>query len=101
MSKSYIEKSIPVLDDLIVPGKTNRTPHKPDSAPEKPKINPDSHHLEDNSPVQNNSRSAFEATVEAIVTEILHRHMENARIEITHRVLTELRSRLSVNSNSR
>lgn len=40
------------------------------------------------------SRSAFEATIETLVGEILNRHMQNAREEITRAVLTEVRARL-------
>lgn len=39
-------------------------------------------------------RSAFEVAVEAMVAEILNRHMARAREEITRSVLAEVRSRL-------
>jgi hypothetical protein len=44
---------------------------------------------------QARARSAFEVTVEAMVAEILNRHMASARDEITRSVLAEVRARLS------
>jgi hypothetical protein len=46
---------------------------------------------------QARSRSAFEVTVEAMVAEILNRHMASARDEITRSVLAEVRARLAGN----
>ncbi|MBA2408531.1 MAG: hypothetical protein H0V62_01710 [Gammaproteobacteria bacterium] len=40
------------------------------------------------------SRSTVETTIEAMIGEILNRHMQNAHKEITRAVLTEVRARL-------
>lgn len=46
-------------------------------------------------------RSPFEISIEAMVAEILNRHMANARDEITRSVLTEVRARLTGGSRDK
>ena len=99
MSDKLNEKSIPTLDELVVPGRTGiRT---------KQTVNDDTHVFRGTPktnvpepPDNDEPRSAFKATIEAIVTEILHRHMEQARVEIIRKIVDEVRSRLKHTSNA-
>jgi hypothetical protein len=46
------------------------------------------------------TRSAFEVAIEAMVSEILNRHIASAREEITSSVLAEVRTRLAGSSRA-
>ncbi len=98
MSDKPDEKSIPTLDELVVSGRTdiraNQTVHNYTLV--------SGEELKSNAPEttdKDGPRSAFEATIEAIVTEILRRHMEQARLEIIRKTVDEVRSRLKHSSN--
>ncbi len=81
MSDSQQNKGIPILDQLV----EQNTPSAEDLIPK----------LEGESgETSGNVKSAFEATVETIVHEVLSRHLAKAREEITHEILTEVRARL-------
>lgn len=96
MQNSLDEDHIPLLDDLIVPGKaTKRTK---DHA-EQTDANDNSeallaHAVNQKSPASDASKTAFETAIEAMVTEILNRHLETARKEIIRAVLAEVRARM-------
>lgn len=94
MSNSPDEEKIPTLDELIVPGdpelKSQQT-----NPPSEAQDHPDQSESTEASPTEyRKPKTAFEATIEAMVTEILHRHIEHARKEITQMVLSEVRARL-------
>ncbi len=88
------DKHIPTLDEVVVPGDKDLVEEKaffniesqqsPDTAAEAPQGQARRH----------TDRTAFEAMVEAIVTGIMKRHMEEARTEITDAILKEIRTRL-------
>lgn len=95
MPQSFDEKAIPTLDELIAPGSREGEPqtngkragtHASHAVPVTPQA---SKAVEHHKP-----KGAFEVAIEAMVTEILNRHMENARREITQNVLSEVRARL-------
>lgn len=95
-SKESDDKTVPTLVDVVVPGNTKvADPPRPEitsPTPGPPKQGPD----QDRSP----ARAALKAKIEALVAEILIRHMDQARKEITHRVLSEL-DEYSVNTNEK
>ncbi len=118
MQNSLDDDHIPLLDDLIVPGKAIKDSQAHAEQPEanddshaltthgtKPK-SPESHELTAHGTKQKSSEShapktAFEAAIEAMVTEILKRHLESAREEIIRAVLGEVRARLAGRSKSK
>ena len=98
MSDKLTDKSIPTLDELVVPGRSDIRAKKtvndyPLASDEELKTNA----LEITD--KDGPKSAFEATIEAIVTEILHRHMEQARLELIRKTVDEVRSRLKHTSD--
>jgi hypothetical protein len=99
MSDKLNEKSIPTLDELVVPGRAdiraNQTVNN-DTRDSSAETKTNASETTDN----DGPRSAFKATIEAIVTEILHRHMEQARLEIIRKIVDEVRSRLKHTSNA-
>ena len=89
---------IPTLHDLVEDGSAApqqtadaRAPDQPPEAPQDRLAVTTSNPAADSPP---QARSAFEATIETLVAEILNRYMHNARDEITRSVLTEVRARL-------
>jgi hypothetical protein len=99
MSDKLNEKSIPTLDELVVPGRSGirtKQPVNDDTRVSRGTTKTNDPETTDN----DGPRSAFEATIEAIVTEILHRHIEQARIEIIRKIVDEVRSRLKHTSNA-
>jgi hypothetical protein len=98
MSDKLNEKSIPTLDKLVVPGQADiraKQTMNDDTRVSSEETKTNASETTDN----DGPRSAFKATIEAIVTEILHRHMEQARLEIIRKIVDEVRSRLKHTSN--
>ena len=103
MQNPLDDDHIPLLDDLIVPGKAIKDSQ---AHAEQPEANDDSHALtthgtKPKSPESHAPKTAFEAAIEAMVTEILKRHLESAREEIIRAVLGEVRARLAGRSKSK
>ncbi|MGH8503468.1 MAG: hypothetical protein ACREVE_13545 [Gammaproteobacteria bacterium] len=87
---------IPTLHDLVEDGSAAPQPGAP-APDEPPEAQPDRLAVTTSDPGADSrpqARSAFEATIENLVAEILNRHLHNARDEITRSVLTEVRARL-------
>ena len=97
MQNSLDDDHIPLLDDLIVPGeatKSNRDHAEQIQANANSGTLP-AHAVKQKPPTSSLTKTAFEAAIEAMVTEILNRHLETARKEIIRAVLTEVRARLT------
>lgn len=103
MQNSLDEDHIPLLNDLIVPGKTSE---RTKDRAEQTDANDNSeallaHAANQKSPTSGASKTAFEAAIEAMVTEILNRHLETARKEIIRAVLAEVRARMAGRSKTK
>jgi hypothetical protein len=89
---------IPTLRDLVEDGSAAPQATADAPAPDEPPETPqDRLAVTTSNPAADSrpqARSAFEATIETMVAEILNRHMQNAREEISRSVLTEVRARL-------
>ena len=97
MQNSLEDDHIPLLDDLIVPGKATKR-SRDDAEQTQTNENsgaPPANAVQQRPPTGDTTKTAFEAAIEAMVTEILDRHMETARKEIIRGVLTEVRARLT------
>ena len=91
MNEHHADDDIPTLTHLIVPGDPNKR-HAPAVYDPDRAARSQDHQKE--APQARQQRPSFRANIDAMIEEILQRHMAQAREEITAQVIAEVLSRV-------